>query len=101
MVKKKIKKVIVIGSNSFSTGSLIHALLKKFYIIGISRSKINKEKFQRFDYRKNNFKFYNLDLNKHNDKIVEIIKKFKPSYIINYASQSMVGQSWQTQRIGF
>ena len=96
MVKKKIKKVIVIGSNSFSAGSLIHALLKKkFYIIGISRSKINKEKFQRFDYRKNNFKFYNLDLNKHNDKIVEIIKKFKPSYIINYASQSMVGQSWQ------
>ena len=96
MVKKKIKKVIVIGSNSFSAGSLIHILLKKkYYIIGISRSKINKKKFQRFDSQKNNFKFYNLDLNKHNDKIVEIIKKFKPSYIINYASQSMVGQSWQ------
>lgn len=96
MVKKKIEKVIVIGSNSFSAGSLINILLsKKLNVVGISRSKINKKIFQRFDRLKKNFNFYNLDINKHNDKIVKIIKNFKPDYIINYASQSMVGQSWE------
>ena len=96
MVKKKIKKAVVIGSNSFSAGSLINSLLnKKFNVIGISRSKINKNKFQRFDPFNNHYKFYNLDINKHNDKIIKIIKSFKPNYVINYVSQSMVGQSWQ------
>ena len=48
MAKEKIKKIIIIGSNSFSAGSLIQFLLKKNYkIYGISRSKMNKEIFLR------------------------------------------------------
>ncbi len=96
MVKTKVKKALVIGSNSFSAGSLIESLLKKnFYVIGISRSKINNKKFQRFSIGNKNYKFYKLDINKNNNKILEIIKSFKPAFIINYASQSMVGQSWK------
>ncbi len=91
---KKHKKIIIIGSNSFSAGSLIKILLKKNYrIIGLSRSKLNKKPFKAFNESKN-FRFYKLDINKNNTEIIELIKKIKPDYIVNYASQSMVGQSW-------
>jgi len=96
MVKAKVKKALVIGSNSFSAGSLIKSLLEKnFFVIGVSRSKINDKKFQRFSLNNINYRFYRLDINSDNDKIIQKIKSFKPNFIINYASQSMVGQSWQ------
>ena len=95
MVKKKIKKVVVIGSNSFSAGSLIKILLKNGYtVLGIGRSKINKDHFLAFNRKSKNFKFKKLDLNKDYKAINLILKKEKPKYIINYASQSMVGESW-------
>ena len=95
MAKEKIKKIIIIGSNSFSAGSLIQFLLKKNYkIYGISRSKMNKEIFLRFNQKNKNFTFKKFNLNKDHNEIVNFIKKIKPHYIVNYASQSMVGQSW-------
>ena len=91
---KKYKKIVIIGSNSFSAGSLIKILLKKkYYIYGISRSKINRKPFKSFSINKN-FRFFRLDINKNNAAIINLIKKIKPNYMINYASQSMVGQSW-------
>ena len=97
MAKKEIQKIIVIGSNSFSAGSLIDLLLvKKFKVYGISRSKLNNKKFLRFNHKNKNFTFKKLDLNKDHNKIITLIKKVKPAYIINFASQSMVGQSWDT-----
>jgi dTDP-glucose 4,6-dehydratase len=95
MVKKKNKKIIVIGSNSFSAGSLIKLLLKKGnQVIGVGRSNINKNHFLAFNNNSSNFKFIKLDINKDHKKIFFLIKTAKPLYIINYASQSMVGQSW-------
>jgi len=95
MINKETKKALIIGSNSFSAGSLIHLLLKKkLKVYGISRSKINKKKFLRFNPKDKNFKFKNLDINKNHNEIINLIKKIKPNYVINYASQSMVGQSW-------
>ena len=42
----------------------------------------------------NNFKFYKLDINKDLNKICTLIKKQKPEYIINFAAQGMVNESW-------
>jgi dTDP-glucose 4,6-dehydratase len=96
MAKKKIKKVVVIGSNSFSAGSLIKFLLKKKYkVLGIGRSKINKNHFLAFNSKSKNFIFNRLDINKDYKIINLLLKKEKPEYIINYASQSMVGESWK------
>ncbi len=97
MVNKKIqKKIIVIGSNSFSAGSLISFLLtKNAKVFGISRSNINKKNFLRFNSKSKNFKFFKYDLNKNINEILYLIKRIKPEIIINYASQSMVGQSWK------
>ena len=95
MAQKKIKKVIVIGSNSFSGGSYIKLLLKKKYkVFAISRSKLVNKKFLPFNIRDKNFSFTSLDLNKDHKRIISHIKKIKPKYIVNYASQSMVGESW-------
>ena len=95
MAKNKNNKIIIIGSNSFSAGSLIYyLLLKKYVIYGVSRSKINSKYFLRFDSKNKKFIFKQLDLNKDHNKIVSLIKKVKPIYIVNFASQSMVGQSW-------
>ena len=96
MAQKKIKKIIIIGSNSFSAGSLINVLLKKkFKVYGISRSRRVEKKFLRFDDNNKNYIFRKLDINKNHNKIIDLIKTIKPIYIINYASQSMVGQSWE------
>ena len=97
MAQKKIKgKIIVIGSNSFSAGSLINFLLRKdFRVYGVSRSKLNNKNFLKFDNNSKNFNFFKFDINRNLQKLINLIKKKKPKFIINYASQSMVGQSWE------
>ena len=91
------KKIFIIGSNSFSGSNMINYLLnKRFNVIGISRSNEPKDIF--LPYKKKyskNFTFKKLDLNKDIDKIIILIKKFKPQFIINYASQSMVTESFK------
>ncbi len=94
-----MKHIIVLGSNSFAGSSFInYALNKNYKIIGISRSK-EKSKFE-LKYKDNllkkkNFKFYRLDINKDINRIIKIIKKIKnPVFIIDFAGQGMVAESW-------
>ncbi len=95
-------KAIIIGSNSFYGAHFTKLLLKKkFKIIGISRSKIKKDHYLPFDKNNNNFKFKKLDLNKDIKKIINLVKKFKPKYIINFSSQSMVNESWENPQDWF
>jgi dTDP-glucose 4,6-dehydratase len=91
------KKILVIGSNSFSGASFINfALSKNLKIVGVSRSKENKNYFLQYYFSKNkkNFKFYKIDINQDLSKLLKIIKNFKPQFIINFAAQSMVAESW-------
>tara|TARA_Y100000996_G_C22526391_1_gene644585 strand:- start:484 stop:1464 length:981 start_codon:yes stop_codon:yes gene_type:complete len=89
-------KAIIIGSNSFYGSHFTKLLLdKKFRLIGISRSKIKKRYQLPFDKNSKNFRFFKLDLNTDLLKIIKLVKKFKPNYIINFSSQSMVHESWK------
>lgn len=91
-------KTLVIGSNSFSGASFIDFLLTKSYsVIGVSRSKQPNDVFipySRNINKKNNFIFYQLDLNNNLDEIISLIEKERPEYIFNFAAQSMVAESW-------
>lgn len=88
------KKIIIIGSSSFSGSWLVKELIKnKFNVIGISRSKIKRE-FLFFN--KKSYKFHQLDINKHFNKIARLIDKIKPKIIVNFAAQSFVRTSWET-----
>ena len=89
--------VVVIGSNSFSGSHFVDYILHKgIPTIGISRSLEPHEVFLPYKKQKNkNFTFHQLDLNKDLEKIIEVIKSVKASYVINFAAQSMVGESWE------
>lgn len=91
-------KVIVIGSNSFSGSDFVDLLLeeKKYSVVGISRSAEKSALF--LPYRRRNqpdFKFYQSDLNRDMDRIIDLIDSFKPDYIVNFAAQSEVAPSWK------
>ena len=91
------KKILILGSNSFSGSSLINFLNKKknLKIFSISRSKENINFLpHKWTKKSKDIDFKMIDINKN----FEILKKFilskKPDYIIDFVSQGMVNQSW-------
>jgi len=90
-----LEKIIVIGSNSFSGASFVpFALDEGFEVIGISRSAELNPVFLPYKYSGRNLEFHQLDLNHDLDKIMGLIESKKPEYVVNFAAQSMVSQSW-------
>jgi dTDP-glucose 4,6-dehydratase len=93
-----MKKVIVIGSNSFSGSDFIDLLLENggYHVIGVSRSPEKSSLF--LPYKKRNsekFQFHQIDLNKDLAKFSSILEEFQPDYIVNFAAQSEVAPSWE------
>lgn len=91
------EKIFVLGSNSFSGSSFAQfALREGLDVVGISRSLEPDPVFlpcRWLDAK--NFKFYQLDLNHDLNQIMALICSEKPRYVINFAAQSMVAQSWE------
>ena len=93
----KSNPILVIGLNSFSGSQFTKYLLNKnYYVIGVSRSNLNKNCYLPFDKRNKKFKFFKLTIGKDTKKITDLIIKFKVKYIVNFASQSMVAESWKS-----
>ena len=94
-----MKKFLILGSNSFAGSSFINELLDlEEEVIGISRSKEKKNcilAYSQNPLKNKLFNFFKLDLNKDFDEICTVIKKFRPKFIIDFAAQSMVGESWE------
>jgi len=89
---------LVLGSNSFSGASFVDHLLKEgALVIGVSRSPEPHRAFlpYRWSGRDKNFRFFRLDLNRDFNAIGDLVASEKPPYIINFAAQSMVAESWQ------
>lgn len=93
-------KILVIGSNSFSGSHFVNAALEQdFTVCGVSRSGEPCSVFLPYKWqdqeRNEKFKFFQYDLNHDLEKIMELVTDFQPDYIVNFAAQSMVGQSWE------
>ena len=87
---------LVLGSNSFTGSNFVNYLLHLNYkVICVSRSSEAQQHFLGYPKKSPLKKFYKIDINKNYKKVLKIIKLKKPSYIINFSSQSMVGQSWE------
>lgn len=88
---------LVIGSNSFSGSSYCRYLLNQGVpVIGISRSPeavyaLAPHKWVKSD----NFLFKQYDLNHQLTEIEQLLDRYKPKVVVNFAAQSMVGQSWE------
>lgn len=92
-----MQKMVVIGSNSFSGSHFIDfALEEKIDVIGMSRSPEPDSVFLPYKrHTDSTFRFFQLDLNHDLEKMMNVFNDFKPDYVINFAAQSMVGQSWE------
>jgi len=93
-----MKKVVVIGSNSFSGSDYVDLLLEKgeYNVLGISRSPEKTSSFLPYKrHGQENFRFLQADFNKDLDLIETELDAFQPEYIVNFAAQSEVGPSWE------
>ncbi len=93
-----MEKYLIIGSNSFSGSSFVDFLLKQGHpVMGSSRSEELHKAFlpYRWNARDSGFKFYKYDLNLNLEEIVALVEREKPSFVVNFAAQSMVAQSWE------
>lgn len=94
------EKFFVIGSNSFTGASFVDYLLDQGHeVIGSSRSPEPSPVFLPYKWKSKHspsakFQFLQLDLNKDMDRIVGAIDDFKADYVVNFAAQSMVAESW-------
>ena len=92
-------KFLVIGSNSFSGAQFIDYLLENNQrVMGVSRSEKLNPVFLPYTSSHNlsNYQFHQIDINTDLDKLLGLLKQFKPEYIVNFAAQGMVAQSWKT-----
>jgi dTDP-glucose 4,6-dehydratase len=91
-----MERVAVIGSNSFSGASFCKFLLERgCEVVGISRSKEPIDALLPYRWCDHTrFKFHRFDLNQDIVHIVAVLEEFRPSIVVNYASQSMVAESW-------
>ena len=96
----KSEKFFVIGSNSFTGATVVDYLLARGKeVIGTSRSAQASRAFLPYTWPDSRpagarFEFQQLDLNRHTDELAASIKKFEPDYVLNFAAQSMVAESW-------
>jgi len=95
----KIKKVAVIGSNSFTGAHFVNYVLENTdaEVLGISRSPEYSSLFLPYLYKKKRperFHFHQLDVWNDFDKIISLFDKEKPEVVVNYAAQGEVRNSW-------
>ena len=95
-------KVLILGASSFAGSSFINFLIKKnnYKILGTYNSKKNLKKLI-FKNSLDKFKLIKLDLSIENNKLLKIIKSFKPEYIFDFASVCLVNESWDTPNYYF
>lgn len=88
---------LVLASNSFSGASFTDYLLEKgCAVMGCSRSPEAHPAFLPYKWsaRPGTFRFFQFDLNKDLDPLMDLIHAEKPVYVVNFAAQSMVAESW-------
>ncbi len=94
------EKVYVIGSNSFTGATFVDYLLSLgCEVMGCSRSAEPAAAFLPYKWSRpspapGRFHFAQLDLNHDTDRMARAIGDFQPAWVVNFASQSMVAESW-------
>ena len=92
-------KFIVVGSNSFTGSHFVRRLLRKGHdVLAISRSDQLDQVYLAYSdiSDKKTFKFEKININTDTRRLRMSIRSFQPNYIVNFAAQSMVGQSWES-----
>jgi dTDP-glucose 4,6-dehydratase len=94
------ERFLVIGSNSFSGSHFVRRLLKEgAEVLGVSRSTEPAAPFLpwRWDAEgagPGRYRFLQADLNHDLERVLLAGREFEPGYVVNFAAQSMVAESW-------
>lgn len=92
-----MEKIAVLGSNSFSGSHFVaRALSQGHDVLGISRSMEPAKEFLPYLWsgHAGKFRFEHLDMNNDAGRIGDTIGDFRPEYVVNFAAQGMVAESW-------
>ena len=94
------ERIAVIGSNSFSGASFVrHCLGQQLEVLGASRSDELAACFLPYKWlpaeAQRGFRFVRADLNRELDQLMAALDAFRPDYVVNFAAQGMVAQSWE------
>ena len=94
-------RVVVLGSNSFSGSHFVSYLLERGHeVVGMSRSAEPHAAFLPYkwsaaaDQHTGKFSFQRADLNDDFDTVCQVIGDLRPEWVVNFAAQSMVAESW-------
>jgi dTDP-glucose 4,6-dehydratase len=88
---------LVIGSNSFSGAWFVKHLVENDHqVLGVSRSAEPADVMLPYRWLADggNFSFRQIDINHQLDELMGLVADFQPEYVVNFAAQGMVAQSW-------
>jgi dTDP-glucose 4,6-dehydratase len=91
------EKYLILGSNSFSGATFADFLAAAGHdVIATSRSDEPHDAFLPYKGKKNPGKvdFRRIDLNHDLDQLKSLLTSERPTHVVNFAAQSMVGESW-------
>lgn len=92
-------RILIMGSNSFAGSWLVKAALSQgMNVLGINRSDEKGEAFLPYLWQAfpGQYQFHALHLNDHFEQIRDLVNNFKPEYVVDFAGQGMVAESWQS-----
>jgi dTDP-glucose 4,6-dehydratase len=89
---------MVIGANSFSGQDFVDLILDNpdYQVLGVSRSPERSALFLKYKLRRDlsRYRYFQIDLNKNIARLLDLLDKEQPAYIVNFAAQSEVAPSW-------
>src|SRR5579863_5170032 len=91
------EKYLILGSNSFSGATFVDRLAADgLEVIATSRSEEPHEALLPYKWQKRSgsVRFKRIDLNNDLDALKLLLAAERPTHVINFAAQSMVGESW-------
>jgi dTDP-glucose 4,6-dehydratase len=89
-------RFLVLGSNSFSGATFCdHVAAAGHEVIATSRSPEPHEAFLPYRWQANGVRFMKVDINRDLDALDALLRAERPSHVVNFAAQSMVGESWR------
>src|SRR5215212_6662236 len=91
------EKFLILGSNSFSGATFCDFLAADGHdVLATSRSDEAHPAFLPYKWqeRPGRVRFERIDLNHDLDGLKALLRSERPTYIVNFAAQSMVGESW-------
>lgn len=92
------ERTLVLGSNSFSGATFCDYLAEQGHdVVATSRSDEPHEALlpYRWEKRMGAVRFARVDINHDLDALKGLLAEVRPTHVVNFAAQSMVGESWQ------